>query len=147
MPNKFQDVDFRNVEEFLEYLPQHERAVVDALRELVLGCIPRCTEKLSYNVPFYSRHSAICFIWPPAIPWGKLKQDGVRLGFNKGYLLSDELGYLDRGSRKQVFCKDFKTIAEIEKDADILKALLFEAYEIDEQAGLAKKNSKKRISF
>lgn len=147
MPNKFQDVDFRNVEEFLEYLPQHEREVTDALRELVLGCIPRCSEKLSYNVPFYSRHSSICFIWPSSIPWGKLRQDGVRLGFNKGYLLSDELGYLDRGSRKQVFCKDFRTVEEIEKDTDILKALLFEAYEIDEQIASQKKKKTKRTSF
>lgn len=143
--NKFQDVNFRNVEEFFEYLPKNELAMVQALRHLIFDCIPRCKEKLSYNVPFYSKYSGICFIWPAAVPWGKVQTKGVRLGFNKGYLLNDEIGYLDKGTRKQIYCKDFTSVQEIENDTDILKCFLFEAAGLDEQQGVSKK--KKRISF
>ena len=125
-----QNVDFRNVEEFLDYLPDHERKMVDLLREIIFECIPECKEKLSYNVPYFSRYSRICFIWPASIPWGKVKMNGVQLGFCKGYLLQDEFGYLEKGNRKQVFSKTFFNIKDINED--LLKAYLFDAVEIDQ---------------
>lgn len=138
--NKFQDVHFNSIEEFLEYLPQQELVIVEALRQLISSCIPQCKEKLSYNVPFYSRHSGICFIWPSAVKWGGHAQaDGVRLGFQKGYLLNDEMSYLDKGTRKQVYCKDFKSMQQINNDLDLLKCFLFEAAAIDEQLAKNKK--------
>jgi hypothetical protein len=143
--NKYQDVHFRNVDEFLEYLPKNELVVVEALRQLIMDCIPHCKEKLSYNVPFYRKHSGICFIWPSAVPWGKMKYKGVRLGFNKGYLLNDEMNYLEKGDRKQVYSRDFTSIAEIEQDKDMLKYFLFEAAALDEEAGAVIK--KKRNSL
>lgn len=69
--NKFQNVRFNNVEEFLDYLPDNEREIVDFLRNIVFNSLPNPTEKLSYNVPYYYLHSRVCFIWPAAIPWGK----------------------------------------------------------------------------
>lgn len=128
--NKFQNVDFKTVDDFLDYLPEHERPIVDLLRELILDCIPDVKEKLSYNVPFYKRHSNICFIWPASVPWGKHRQEGVRLGFTKGYLMNDDLNYLDKGERKQVYMKDFTKLEEI--DIDLLKAYIFEAILVDE---------------
>lgn len=59
---KMQNVDFRNVEEFLEYLTDDERKIVECLRAIIIDCIPECKEKLSYNVPYFSKHSRICFI-------------------------------------------------------------------------------------
>lgn len=124
-----QNFRFDNVEAFLDYLPDHERAMVDVLRQIIMECIPDCREKLSYNVPYYWRHSRICFIWPSSVPWGNVKLHGVQLGFCQGNKLSDEIGYLERGNRKQVYTKTFTRVEEI--DEEMLRAYLYEAVEVD----------------
>lgn len=140
---KMQNVSFNNVEEFLQFLPEDELKVVTLLRKLVLHCIPECIEKLSYNVPFYKKHSTVCFIWPSSVTWGdNMKQRGVRFGFSNGYLLTDEIGYLDKGSRKQVYWRDFFSVKEI--NVNLLKAYIFEAAVIDEELNRKKNPSRKR---
>ena len=104
---KFQNVNFHSVEEFLEYLPDSERKLTDFLRQIILDCIPECKEKLAYNVPYYYRHSRICFIWPSSIQWGNVKKDGVLFGFAKGHLLNEDFNYLEKDNRKQVYTKTF----------------------------------------
>lgn len=128
MKNKFQNVDFKNIDDFLEYLPADQLQIVEALRSLIFQCIPDCEEKLSYNVPFYKRYKSICFIWPSAIPWGKITRDGVRLGFNQGYLFDDN-DFLMKGERKQIFCRDFLSLIDLNRD--LVKSFLFEASIID----------------
>lgn len=127
---RMQNVEFQTVEEFLDYLPERERAIVDILREIIMDCMPDCTERLSYNVPYYYRHSRVCFIWPASVPWGKVKLDGVQLGFCKGFLLNDEINFLEKGNRKEVYVKTYFHPNDI--DADVLKAYLFEAIVVDE---------------
>ncbi len=128
---KMQTVNFANVEEFLQFLPEEELKVVELLRKIIFHCLPDCTEKLSYNVPFYKVHANICFIWPSSVTWGGMKQRGVRMGFANGYLMQDEINYLDRGDRKQVYWKDFYSVKDI--DVDLVKAYIFEAAYIDEE--------------
>jgi hypothetical protein len=135
---KMQNVHFNSVEEFLEFLPEDELKVVRVLRNLMLECMPGCTEKLSFNVPYYKRHSNICFIWPGSVSWGNVQNKGVRLGFTKGYLMQDEINYLDKGDRKQVYWKDYYEVKDI--DVDLLKAYVFEAVEIDHQVNSEKKS-------
>jgi hypothetical protein len=60
---------------------------------------------------------------------GKVEKNGVMLGFCNGNLLHDDINWLEKGDRKQVHSKTFKSIDEIE--TDIVKAYLFEAVEID----------------
>lgn len=135
---KMQNVSFKNMDEFWDFLPDKEKEIVIFLREIIINTIPDCVEKLSYNVPYYKRHSNICFLWPACITWGKVKQNNlVLLGFTKGYLMRDELNYLEKGNRKQVFTKGFSSIKEI--DIAIIKTYLFEAIEIDK---LITKNNK-----
>jgi hypothetical protein len=135
-----QNVSFKSLDDFFEFVPQEELTIVNLLRDLVFSCIPGATEKLSYNVPFYRRFKNICFIWPSSIMWGNRKTyEGVRFGFTNGYLLKDELNYLERGTRKQVYWKDFKTVNEI--DIHLLKAYLFEAVSIDVQMAQKKKQA------
>jgi hypothetical protein len=131
MPNRFQPVDFKTIADFLAYLPEPELELVDALRALVFECIPDCTERLSYNVPFYYRRSRICYIWPGSVPWGTIKS-GVQLGFCEGWLLPDA-EYLEAGNRKQVYVKTFATVKEI--NVPRLRQLLYEAVLIDEEKG------------
>ena len=125
------NVKFSSVDEFLDFLPVDELKVVEFLRRIVFNCIPDITEKLAYNVPYYKRNKNICFIWPASVLWGKKKTyEGVRFGFTSGYLLQDEMNYLDKGDRKQVYWKDFTEIKEI--DVDLLKTYIFDAYIIDQ---------------
>ena len=129
---KMQAVSFRNVEEFLDFLPEEELVIVECLRNLIYNCIPDVTEKLAYNVPYFKRHKNICFIWPASILWGKMKSySGVRLGFIKGNLLNGEFAYLNKGNRKQIFWKDFVEITH--DDIEIVKTFIFEAVILDEQ--------------
>ena len=139
--NPLQNISFTSVEELLEFLPPGELKIVEQLREIIFTCIPDATEKLSYNVPFYYRHTRICFIWPASMPWGGISE-GVQLGFCKGHLLS-ESSYLERGTRKSVFTKTFFATKEIDRDA--VSQLLYEAAWIDEEdkkRKLAKKGRK-----
>lgn len=129
--NQFQDVRFRNINDFLDYLPDDELKIVEALRNLVFECIPDAKEKLAYNVPYYYRHSRICFIWPGSVPWGKNTKKGVEFGFCKGHLLSDP-SYLDTGNRKEVYIKTLYSVKEI--DWDIMRQLVYEAVIIDEES-------------
>lgn len=124
----------------LAYLPPAELKIVEYLRALVLQCLPDGKEKLAYNVPFYYRYSRICFIWPGAVPWGKVK-DGVELGFCNGHLLSDN-SYLNGGSRKEVYIKTFNSVKDI--DATIVRQLLYEAVVIDEALYRAKQKGNRQ---
>lgn len=128
--NKIQPQKFKSVGEFLDYLPADELRIVESLRSIILGALPECREKLAYNVPFYYRHFRICFVWPASVPWGGVKA-GAAIGFCRGNLLSDEIRYLEKGTRKEVRTKTFTSEQEIEPD--LLKSYLFEAREVDEQ--------------
>lgn len=128
---KMQPVNFKHVDEFLDYIPEKERVVVDFLREIVFDCIPDAREKLSYNVPYYSRNKRICFIWPSSVPWGKVKKEGVMFGFCTGHLLTDDIGFLEKGDRKIVYTKTYFAPEEVE--VDLLKSFILEAVELDRQ--------------
>ncbi|MEZ4921323.1 MAG: DUF1801 domain-containing protein [Saprospiraceae bacterium] len=115
--------------------------IVERLRDLVLQVLPASGEKLSWNVPFYKMHATVCFIWPSSVLWGKTKiHEGVRLGFNKGYLMENADGYLEQGGRKQVFVRDIERLDQID-EVQIL-ALLHEAVLIDEELAREKRTKK-----
>jgi len=129
---KMQNVSFKNVDEFLEFLPKNELLIVESLRNLVLSLLPECTEKLSYQVPFYKINKNICFIWPASVYWGKKKSyNGVLFGLTYGINLTDESNYFEKGERKQVTMKKFEKPGDI--DFDILKSFIFEAALYDKQ--------------
>lgn len=126
-----QNVSFNSLEDFYAALTGEERAIVLKLREIIYSVIPHCTEKLSFNVPYFRLRRSVCFIWPSLVQWGDVKQSGVRLGFAKGYLLDDVWGYLDKGKRKQIYWREIETMNEI--DEEIIAALLIQAALLDEE--------------
>jgi hypothetical protein len=126
--NRIQPTKFKNVGEFFDFLPREELKIAEYLRKLIFEEIPDCKEKLAYNVPFYYRHSRVCYIWPSSIPWGDV-EFGVALGFCKGHLLSDEIGYLEKIELKEIRTKTFNSEEQI--DQDLLRSYLHEAKEID----------------
>lgn len=132
MEGSFKNIKFKSVEEFLEFLPDDELKIVKFLRKIVFDSLPHITEKISYNVPFYKMNKGLFFIWPSSVKWGKGQSwTGVRFGFQKGYLLSDEINYLDKGERKYIFWKNFSSVKDI--DPDLLKSYIFEAALIDQE--------------
>ncbi|MBL6447295.1 DUF1801 domain-containing protein [Fulvivirga sp. 29W222] len=137
--NKFQKVDFKSIDDFLDYLPEEELNIVQRLRSLIIDTVPEIKERLAYNVPFYYRHYRLLYIWPSAIPWGGLKS-GVSLGFCYGALIVDG-GYLNKTDKKQTATKNFKNVKEI--DVFLLRDLIYQSTEIDNALFKKKRNKTK----
>ena len=127
-----QGMQFKTIDELLDYLPEEEIEIVLSLRKIILECIPNCKEKLAYNVPFYYCHSRICFIWPASIPWGKVEK-GVAIGFCKSASFLDETFEIEKFASKLIFT----TVKEI--DIAFLRQQIYEAVLIDEQIVKAKR--------
>lgn len=130
MSNRFQSLDFKDIDDLFNHLPDQELQILRALRELVLEQLPEVQEKLKYNVPFYTVKKNICYLWPASVPWGG-KIQGVQIGFTRGHLL-DHDAYLQSGKRKYVRSKDLIRLTE--EDYEILSDLLQQAYKIDRQS-------------
>jgi hypothetical protein len=138
----------KSVDEVIFSLPKNEQIIMKRLRSLILECLPKATEKISYGVPFYSHNRMICFIWPPSIYWGPKKQwndkaeKGVTLGFCQGNLMSNADGALLAEGRKQVYCMYFQSLNEIHDEQ--IRSFLFEAEIIDN--GFKKRRTQSRLS-
>jgi len=114
-----------------EILPEHERLIVDVLRQIIKENLPNdAKEKISYNVPFFYRKKGICIIWPSTIPRGGIKQ-GVLLGLWYGNKPKDTEQYLTHGTNKQVFYKIYQSVEDINERA--ISKLLKEAVSVDER--------------
>lgn len=119
----------KSLVQLFELLPEHERIIIDVLRQIVKENLPEeYKEKISYNVPFFYGNRGICIIWPSTVPRGGIKE-GVLLGFWYGNRLYDHDCYLTHGTNKQIFYRIYKTPDEIDERA-IVK-LLKEAVIVD----------------
>jgi hypothetical protein len=110
-----------------EILPEHERLIVDVLRQIIRENLPTVAkEKISYNVPFFYGKKGICIVWPSTIPRGGIKQ-GVLLGFWYGNKLKDTDRYLIHGTNKQVFYKIYQKVEDVNEKAivKLLKEAVF----------------------
>ena len=125
-------IRFATAQELMDFLPGDERALMERLREFIISQAPELKERLSYNVPFYKAKRDVCFIWPASVLWGKQRTyEGVRFGFSYGNLLDDPSGYLQQGSRKQVYWRDLQVFTAT--DERMLRQLLAQAVRIDEE--------------
>jgi hypothetical protein len=133
-------IKIQSISQLYEMLPEHERIIVDVLRQLVSENLPkRCKEKISFNVPYFYGNRGICIIWPATIPGGGINS-GVFLGYWYGNKLNDEDGYLTHGTNKQIFYKIYQSVEDIDSEAII--NLLKEAVRIDEAPRQTKKMKK-----
>ncbi len=125
----------KTYEDFFYPLSEEEKTIVTRLRQLVQSTAPEMTEKISYNVPYYFRHTRVCFIWPSSVKPGP--KSGVVLGFCKGYLLSNEQGLLEKENRKEVYMIPFHSVKEIQEGP--LREILLEALLVDQETAKKKK--------
>lgn len=91
-------------------------------------------EKLSYKIPFFYYHGALCYLNPT--------KEGVDIGFTKGYELSNTSGLLEAKGRKQVRTITFHSVAEVEENEEALRQLLNEAAILNEYHFRQKKKRK-----
>ncbi|MBL7698261.1 MAG: DUF1801 domain-containing protein [Chitinophagaceae bacterium] len=119
----------KNLVDLFSILPENERIIVDVLRQIIIETLPKyCSEKISYNVPFFYGNKGICIIWPSTVPRGGIRK-GVLLGFWYGNKLNDVDRFLERGTNKQIFYKIYHAPEEI--DEKPIKKLLKEAVKLD----------------
>jgi len=125
----------KTFEDFYYDLPEHEKQIVDLLREIVLEAAPDIQEKISYNVPYYFMNSRVCYIWPASVRPGP--KAGVVFGLCRGQLLSNEQGLLELEGRKEIGTITFHSPAEVGRDA--VREILYEAILLDEEIAAERK--------
>ena len=128
-------IRFASAQELFDFLPGDERTLMEQLREFIISEAPGLKERLSFNILAYKGRRDVCFIWPASVLWGgKKTYDGVRFGFSHADLLDDPSGYLERGSRKQVYWRDLQEFTKT--DERMLRQLLAQAVAIDQERGV-----------
>lgn len=124
-----QQMKFRSLLEFFEFLARDEALLSDVLRQITVETLDGYgKEKLSYNVPFFYGNRSICLIFPASVPRSGIK-NGVLFGFWYGNRLKDENNYLTHGTNKQIFYKVYRSVDEI--DVPALTGLINEAVGLD----------------
>lgn len=91
----------KDFDSFFEAILPTEQAICLRVRALILENFPELKEKFSYGVPYYFGNTRICFMYPASLPYSGFAE-GLRLGFTRGHLMSNEQGLLDMGDRKEV---------------------------------------------
>ena len=135
----------KEVETFLAELSGDEKTIVSRIRNLILDCDPRIGERLSYGVPYFFHHRAICFLWPiskqpPNYPPPAPDREKVSFGFCYGNLLSNDQGLLLLENRKQ------ESINKIYRPKDIqeqkFREIILEAIIMDDEFAKQKKSKR-----
>ncbi|MCB0523856.1 MAG: DUF1801 domain-containing protein [Saprospiraceae bacterium] len=130
---------FSEFDSFIEAITPSEQIICVRLRSLILDNFPDLKEKFAYGAPFYHRNARVCFLYPASLPYSGIST-GVSFGFNKGYLLSNEQGLLDMGTRKEV------AYIALQHEKDINEAafleILHEAVLIDSEMSSGKKKKR-----
>ena len=110
----------------LDFIYQKEgeqQAILLTLHELITS-LPEISSRLRYKIPFYDRHSWICYLNP-------VGKQGVELSFTRGNQLSNVQGLLRAKGRKQVRGILYEHRSDI--DQDLLLEVLQEALLLDEE--------------
>ncbi len=127
----------KDFDSYYEALLPAEKTICGRLREMLMTNFPELKEKFGYGVPYYRRFGRICFLYPASFPYSGIGS-GVAFGFTKGYLLSNEQGLLDMGTRKEVAY--ISILSEKDIREELLLEIMHEAILLD--AELAGKNRK-----
>lgn len=106
------------VESYIQQLPPAQQSVAESLHLFIMAQ-PGVRCCIRYKIPFYDRHSMLCYLNPK-------KKSGVELVFVQGHLLSNEQGLLQSRGRTQVSGVIFEKPEEIpfETLTEILQEVL-----------------------
>jgi hypothetical protein len=114
----------KDVDSYLQQSPQHISILMSEVRDIIRKVIPDAEESIKYTVPFYSRKGLLCYLSPLK------KNDGMYIGFAKGYLMSDESGIFSGKDLKNIRHIEIRSVSNIKKR--LLKEYLIEAVLLNE---------------
>ncbi len=121
-----------DIENWISHQESKYADILDKLHHWIIS-FPGLEPKIRYKVPFYYKHSWICYMNP-------LKPEGVELVFLRGIELVDDLNLLDAKDRKQVKGISFFSPEEI--DFELLRVIMLEAIILDETVPYRSKRKK-----
>jgi hypothetical protein len=124
-----------NVSGFITLQPEPIRGIMTVLRSWVLDLGRHTEEKISNKIPYFSFYGPMCYLNP--------KDDGVELGFTKGYELSDDDRILESKGRKMVKSITFFSLTSLEEQEETIRHILNEAAIHNEYRFKRKANRKK----
>jgi hypothetical protein len=113
-----------NVRQLISEQPEPQREMMTILRSWILDLGPHTQEKLSYKIPYFSFYGTLCYLNP--------HEEGIDLGFTKGYELTDDQKILESKGRKQVKTVTFYSVAELEENEETIRYILNEAAILNE---------------
>ncbi len=91
----------KDFDSFLDDLNPSERTICLFLKQLIQLNFPELTVTWGYGVPYFKGRKRIFFLYPASMPYSGI-QEGVNLGFTRGYQLSNDHGLIQMGQRKEV---------------------------------------------
>jgi hypothetical protein len=124
-----------NVSQFISHQPEPNRGMMIVLRSWVLDLGHHTEEKISNKIPTFSFFGPLCYLNPT--------DDGVELGFTKGYELSDDDRILESKGRKMVKSVTFYSLTSLEEQEETIRHLLNEAAILNEYRSKRKTARKK----
>ena len=124
-----------NVTQFISNQPEPKRKIMIVLRSWVLDLGHHVEEKISNKIPYFSFFGPLCYLNPT--------DDGVELGFTKGYELSDDNRVLESKGRKMVKSITFYSLTSLEEQEEIIRHTLNEAAILNEYRFKRKTTGKK----
>lgn len=113
-----------NVPQFIAQQPEPNRKILTVLRSWVLDLGRHIEEKISNKIPYFAFFGPLCYLNPT--------EEGVELGFTKGYELTDEDRILESKGRKMVKSITFVSLTSLEEQEDSIRHILNEAAILNE---------------
>ena len=113
-----------NVTQFISRQPEPNRGMMTVLRSWVLDLGHHTEEKISNDIPCFSFFGPLCYLNPT--------EDGIELGFTKGYELTDDNGILESKGRKLVKSITFYSLTGLEEQEEAIRHILNEAAILNE---------------
>lgn len=112
------------VTQFITAQPNAKREMMTILRSWIFDLGANTKEGMTDCVPHFHLHGDLCYLHP--------NDEGVDLGFVKGYELPNEHGLLESNGRKHTMSITFHSVAEVEEYEEQVRQLLNQAAVLNE---------------
>lgn len=118
----------RQVDAFIEALPQPQQALAERLRELLFETVPQVEERYSFKLPFYHHFGMFCYL--------HFDKAGLHLCFCRGKDLVDAFPQLEQKGRAAIASVTVHSAADISRLE--LRQLLASAADWNKEAAALK---------
>jgi uncharacterized protein YdhG (YjbR/CyaY superfamily) len=113
-------------EDFIESQDPEIKQLLWQIRHTILNAHPKMRERILFGVPMFAVKKELCY-------FGVMKKNnGIEIGFHRGFQMSNEHGLLDAKKRTTITGITFKNVEDFQKKALIFNEILQEAIILDE---------------